>query len=295
MISKEKILAIFGAVCVLAILLGLVFHEDVSSFGATVIQPRQGGTGTGSSPSTGQVLVGQSDGSYSPQATSTLGITGGVGSESDPIFMAASTSLAYLTSFATLLNATNVWTGISNTFTDIILGAANTITWSGGSGVRTTSTPWKLNNGGIEVGDGTYWNKVSTENTWEIDFWGCVNSSYENSFFKNITNTGTWNQDTNIDADHPGVCYMADHTNSNAGAFFYIGHTNFANKLLLAWNETVVDAGTTTDYSNLHTVTYENSCNWSDAQRIKKLPFENTVFEKSEKMQLILSLRNDNS
>jgi len=41
----------------------------------SVFQIYQGGTGTSTSPTIGQVLVGQSDGTYGPQATSTLGIT----------------------------------------------------------------------------------------------------------------------------------------------------------------------------------------------------------------------------
>ena len=43
----------------------------------SVFQTYQGGTGTSSVPAFGQVLVGQGDGTYGPQATSTLGITSG--------------------------------------------------------------------------------------------------------------------------------------------------------------------------------------------------------------------------
>lgn len=42
--------------------------------GASVFFPYQGGTGTSTVPSAGQVLVGQAGGIYAPQATSTLGI-----------------------------------------------------------------------------------------------------------------------------------------------------------------------------------------------------------------------------
>lgn len=44
-----------------------------------VTQPINGGTGTSSIPVVGQVLVGQANGTYAPQATSTLGISGGGG------------------------------------------------------------------------------------------------------------------------------------------------------------------------------------------------------------------------
>jgi hypothetical protein len=46
---------------------------------ATIVGVRQGGTGTGGVPSLGDILVGTSDGKYAPQATSTLGISGGGG------------------------------------------------------------------------------------------------------------------------------------------------------------------------------------------------------------------------
>ena len=46
---------------------------------SSVFAPYQGGTGTSTPPTIGQVLVGQSDGTYGPQATSTLGITGSGG------------------------------------------------------------------------------------------------------------------------------------------------------------------------------------------------------------------------
>lgn len=46
---------------------------------SAVTFPINGGTGTSTKPTLGQVLVGQANGTYAPQATSTLGITGGGG------------------------------------------------------------------------------------------------------------------------------------------------------------------------------------------------------------------------
>lgn len=57
------------AILLLAILL-LPFTSE-----AQVVFPNRGGTGTSTTPSTGQMLVGQSDGTYAPQATSTLGLS----------------------------------------------------------------------------------------------------------------------------------------------------------------------------------------------------------------------------
>jgi hypothetical protein len=44
---------------------------------SSILAPFQGGTGTSTAPTLGQILVGQSNGTYGPQATSTLGISGG--------------------------------------------------------------------------------------------------------------------------------------------------------------------------------------------------------------------------
>lgn len=49
------------------------------SLGATILYPSRGGTGAGTIPSYGQVLVGNSSGTYTLTATSSLGISGGSG------------------------------------------------------------------------------------------------------------------------------------------------------------------------------------------------------------------------
>lgn len=61
-------------------------QEEVQDLGANVLYPLDGGTGTSTAPSTGDVLVGQSDGTYAPQATSTLGISGGGDVATDAIW-----------------------------------------------------------------------------------------------------------------------------------------------------------------------------------------------------------------
>jgi len=54
--------------------------SDNTLFGATVLFPYQGGTGTGTAPSEGQILVGQSDGKYTPTSTinGDLSVNGGL-------------------------------------------------------------------------------------------------------------------------------------------------------------------------------------------------------------------------
>lgn len=59
---------VFFVIALLSILPTLVY--------AQVIYPNRGGTGATTTPTTGQVLVGQANGTYAPQATSTLGISG---------------------------------------------------------------------------------------------------------------------------------------------------------------------------------------------------------------------------
>jgi hypothetical protein len=56
---------------------GIAIGIVASVQAASIIFPYQGGTGTSTAPTLGQVLVGQADGKWGPQATSTLGISGG--------------------------------------------------------------------------------------------------------------------------------------------------------------------------------------------------------------------------
>lgn len=58
------------------ILLALLLLSPLFSADAQVIFPNRGGLGTTTIPTTGQVLVGQVNGTYAPQATSTLGVGG---------------------------------------------------------------------------------------------------------------------------------------------------------------------------------------------------------------------------
>lgn len=72
---------------------------------AQTIFPNRGGTGTTTIPTTGQVLVGQSNGTYAPQATATLGISGGSGGFGT-------------TSIDTESELENILTDVTNVFTN---------------------------------------------------------------------------------------------------------------------------------------------------------------------------------
>ena len=64
---------------ILYILLGIIVVPALV-YSASVFTTRQGGTGTGTPPTLGQILLGNADGTYSPVATSSLGIVASGGS-----------------------------------------------------------------------------------------------------------------------------------------------------------------------------------------------------------------------
>jgi hypothetical protein len=103
---------------------------------AQVISPARGGTGSVSAPTYGQVLVGQSNGTYAPQATSTLGV-GGITSVSSSggttgltLTTTNPTSVPSLT-LSGILNASNGGTGTGSTpsYGQVLVGTSgNTYT-----------------------------------------------------------------------------------------------------------------------------------------------------------------------
>jgi len=84
-----------------------------------------GGTGTSTSPSYGQVLLGQSDGSYNLVATSSLGITGGGGGSGGDSFAWSLTG--YGVSTSTTLGFTNGFlSSASSTISDLFVTRSTT-------------------------------------------------------------------------------------------------------------------------------------------------------------------------
>lgn len=123
------------------------------AFGASTIFPYQGGTGTGVAPAEGEVLVGQSDGTYSPQATSTLGISGGAGglftdggtevfpTSGDGVsapYILATSSTATSTFSGELVNKTKSLTNYINFWNGTFLEQFNASTTSDGTNASTT-------------------------------------------------------------------------------------------------------------------------------------------------------------
>lgn len=67
---------------------------------ATTLFPSGGGTGTSTAPTLGQVLIGNSSGTYSPMATSSLGISGGGSFATTSINGVATTTFTFATTSA---------------------------------------------------------------------------------------------------------------------------------------------------------------------------------------------------
>jgi hypothetical protein len=102
-----------------------------------------GGTGTSTSPAYGQVLLGQSDGTYALVATSSLGIGGGITPGSDAILGTATTTNLYVSGMfsgagLTSCNAPGsklVYNASTNQFE-----CSQDLMGSGGAGVWSTTT-----------------------------------------------------------------------------------------------------------------------------------------------------------
>ena len=80
----------------LKIILGIIIVPTLV-YGASVFTTKQGGTGTGTPPTLGQVLLGNADGTYSPVATSSLGIIGGGSGNWGTIYTVCGSGCQYTT------------------------------------------------------------------------------------------------------------------------------------------------------------------------------------------------------
>ena len=123
------------------VLAGIIVAGSVQA--ATILFPIGGGTGTKLKPTTGQVLVGQSNGTYLPVATSTLGIIGAA----DGNF--STTSANYWGSvFATAPALTSIGTsGATTTVGGMLYAATGTIGYI--NGVLTMDSTYPKNGAGL--------------------------------------------------------------------------------------------------------------------------------------------------
>ena len=147
---KKSQYIILGLIALLIVGVGVFTSREDSVpevVGAGVILPFQGGTGTSSKPILGDVLVGQGDGLYAPQATSTLGLGGGGGGGEANTGSSLGTGLNIFDSksgvdlrFNTIAAGTNVTLSTSTQDNTIVISSSGG-GGGGGSGSVGTSTP----------------------------------------------------------------------------------------------------------------------------------------------------------
>jgi len=106
----------------------------------SALQTAQGGTGTTTIPALGDVLVGQSNGTYAPVATSTLGISGGSGSQTP--WTSAIDGAGYALTNAGAITGTT-FTATSTTATS---------TFAGGIAVETSGLVYNYSTNNLGIG-----------------------------------------------------------------------------------------------------------------------------------------------
>lgn len=111
----------------LKIILGIIIVPTLV-YGASVFTTKQGGTGTGTPPTLGQVLLGNADGTYSPVATSSLGITGGSGSGTGNV-----SDVDPVTSYSCAATTTTTTGTITSGTNSLVVASASG--WSVGMGI----------------------------------------------------------------------------------------------------------------------------------------------------------------
>jgi hypothetical protein len=142
-----------GAIVVALLLLAFLVANTAS---AQVTFPNRGGTGTSTPPTKGQVLIGNANGTYSPRATSSLGISGGSGTvtsvgftvptgfsiSGSPVTTTGTLGLSYISGYELLKTASgtawqNFYTAPSSRIT-----AGNAIDWVSNTLDVVTSGDW---------------------------------------------------------------------------------------------------------------------------------------------------------
>jgi hypothetical protein len=150
---------------------------------AQTIFPNRGGTGTTTIPTTGQVLVAQPNGTYAPQATSTLGISGGGGSsewtdEGSTLSPNEGENIRVDYVTATSLTATSTFPKLSITSAFNFLGTVitNVSTWF--NGLFDTQLATKTTDN-LTEGTTNKYNKISTSTTptnGNLSYWTSANT-----------------------------------------------------------------------------------------------------------------------
>jgi hypothetical protein len=145
--KKKKYILIGGVIIGLLLIVSYAFSSSAMfgniynpSTSSGIIPINRGGLATSTAPAAGQVLMGIAGGKYNLVSTSSLGIS--VGAETDPIFMSASTSLAYQPIGSYLTAETDpVWLAASTTYAKLASPTfTGTYNFATASGTAITAT-----------------------------------------------------------------------------------------------------------------------------------------------------------
>lgn len=102
---------LIGSLSALAVALVLIFALALPAH-AQVLPPSRGGTGTSTNPSLGQVLLGQSNGTYAPVATTSLGIIANISAAYPLQYANGLVSLLFGTTTANSWGAHNIFASL---------------------------------------------------------------------------------------------------------------------------------------------------------------------------------------
>jgi len=206
---------------------------DNENFGASVIRPNAGGTGTSTNPTFGQVLMGNAGGTYDVVATSTLGIIGGGGIvtsvdlsvptgltiSGNPITTAGTLALGYDTGYSTPLTASTTEGSTAYTWGD----------WSGEGFITLTSlsgtSPITYNNGTGAIGINTA--DTSTTGALTSTDWNTFNNKQPAGSYLTSETDPVYiaSQASNIDAND--ITNLNNLSGTNTGDITLAGTPNY--------------------------------------------------------------------
>jgi len=213
---------------------------DNENFGASVIRPNAGGTGTSTNPTFGQVLMGNAGGTYDVVATSTLGIIGGGGGSGtvtsvdlsvptgftiadNPITTAGTLALGLDTGYQMLTDiASSTWDAKWDALTDLTLAENSVYRGNASNNPEATSDLTILSSGNIGIG--------TTSPATILDVYGSggagdasgthsvgnFNSGLSSANIKVISSTGT----SYLGVDGSGGAFIGSLTGSKDLRFF---------------------------------------------------------------------------
>jgi hypothetical protein len=238
---------------------------DLTSEVTGVLGVSHGGTGTSTSPALGEILVGQGDGTYAPQATSTLGFTNGTVTSvaatvptgwaitGSPITTSGTLALAYDTGYGAVLTAsTTEWAQAYASTTALTVpyiqglfsNTATGLTYSGG--VTSLTTGYGIPLTASSTNWNSFYNTPSTRITAGTNIsWSGNTLNVDDAFLSNTGDTASG--DYNFDS---GTLFI-DSTENKVG----IGTVTPYDHLQIKFNSVSSDEGLWIENSNTNNET----------------------------------------